>query len=646
MTTRRIPLRLRRAVRIVTVSFSWLGLTGSVAPGGDDTYVSPSQARLQADVTFLAADAQEGRGPGSKGIEVSADHIAAAFAAAGLKPAPGGEEFFQPFSIRGEAKIKGEPTLTFQGPDGVAIRATDQDFTPLAIGSGADLTGVPIVFAGYGITAKDEAKGLDYDDYAGLDVKGKAVLVLRREPQLDDETSLFAGKQTTAYATFNHKATNAYQHGASAVLFVNDFASLKGNPDVLLRLNGAGSEQNSPIPFVMLTRAEADTFLEAAGQPKLEVTETAIDSDLKPRSKVIDGWNLAASIAIDRQGLTTKNVIGVLEGAGPRREETIVVGAHYDHLGTGGLTSGSLAPFSRSIHNGADDNASGTALVLELARRLAQRPDPLPRRIVFMAFSGEERGLLGSRHYVEHPLIPLDQTVMMINFDMVGRLDDKSDLTLVGVGSTPGLEEIVKALGTAAAFNVKLVKGVSDGFGGSDHESFYNKGIPVLFPFTGLHSDYHKPSDDTERINFPGMLRIADFGELLLLDITRRQKRPEFVAGTNPHANPHGGGMPDADKGSDPGRIGVGAYLGTIPDYGAEDVGVKLSGVGEGSPAAKGGIQGGDVIIGFAGKPISSIYDYTDSLARGKPGDEVEILVKRDGKEVTLKVTLGSRGAR
>ena len=641
MITRRLLLRLRGPAWIAT--FTMLGTAGSVALGGDDSFVGPSQARLKADVTFLAADAQEGRGPGTRGIEVSADHIAAAFAAAGLKPAPGGEEFFQPFSIRGEAKIKGEPALTFRGPDGREIKATDQDFIPLAIGSGAELTGVPLVFAGYGITAKDEAKGLDYDDYAGLDVKGKAVLVLRREPQLDDEKSVFAGKQTTTYATFNHKATNAFQHGASAVLFVNDHASLKGNADILLRTNGAGSDQNSPIPFVMLTRAEADTLLAAAGQPKLEETEKAIDADLKPRSKAIDGWNLAASIAIDREGLMTKNVIGVLEGVGPQRDETIVVGAHYDHLGSGGLTSGSLAPFSRNIHNGADDNASGTALVMELARRLAQRTDPLPRRVVFMAFSGEERGLLGSRHYVEHPLIPLDKTVMMINFDMVGRLNDKSELTMVGVGSTPGLEEIVKALGMAGGFSIKLVKGVSDGFGGSDHESFYNKRIPVLFPFTGLHSDYHKPSDDTERINFPGMLRIADFGELLLLDLTRRQQRPEFVAAANPHANPHGGGMPEGD---DPGRIGVGAYLGTIPDYGAEDKGVKLSGVGEGSPAAKGGIKGGDVIIGFAGKPISSIYDYTDSLARGKPGDTVEILVKRDGQEVTLKVTLGSRNAK
>ena len=175
--------------------------------------------------------------------------------------------------------------------------------------------------------------------------------------------------------------------------------------------------------------------------------------------------------------------------------------------------------FSRNIHNGADDNASGTAMVLEMARRLAKRPDPLPRRVVFMAFSGEEKGLLGSLHYVGHPLYPLAKTVFMVNFDMVGRLNEQDELTLFGTGSTPGAAELVDALGASAGFRIKKVKGISDGIGGSDHESFYMAGVPVLFAFTGVHADYHKPSDDTHRINFRGMARIADFGELLLLDL-------------------------------------------------------------------------------------------------------------------------------
>lgn len=612
----------------------------SPARAADDAYVSPSQARIRADVTFLADDAREGRGVGTNGINAAADYIASAYKEAGLKPAPGAEGYFQPFTLRGDAKIQGEPVLAFKGGDGKVVEPTRAEFSPLAIGSGGRLIGTPLVFVGYEITAKDEAKGLDYDDYAGLDVKGKAVIILRREPQLDDEKSLFAGTQTTAYATFNHKASNAFKRGAAAVLFVNDKAGLKGKDDLILPLNGAGSDQNSPIPFVMVSRTSVDTLMQAAGLLKLEELEAQIDRDFKPQSRAIENYTLTADITIDRSGLTAKNVIGVLEGAGPFKEETIVVGGHYDHLGSGGLTSGSLAPFNRNIHNGADDNASGTATVMELARRLGKRADPLPRRIVFMAFSGEERGLLGSRHYVEHPLIPLDQTVMMLNFDMVGRLNDKDELTVMGLGSTPNLEAIVDALGTADGFKVKKVKGVSDGFGGSDHESFYGKGIPVFFAFTGLHNDYHRPSDDTERINFPGMLRVADFGELVLLDVARRPSRPAFVGASqprNPHANMPAGA-------ADPARSGNGAYMGTVPDYGSDEVGVKLSDVRADSPSAKGGLKGGDTIIKFAGQPISSIYDYTDSLNRAKPGDEVEVVVKRDGKEVPLRVKLGTRG--
>jgi len=627
-------MRLRAPVRPsrTALTAAAVGLIAAVA-WGDVTYVTPSMDRLKQDVGFLAADAQEGRAPGTRGIEASAEYIAQGFQDAGLKPAPGAEGFFQPFSIKGDAALAKPPELAFKGPGGREIKPEKGAFQPLAIGSGGAPEGLPIVFAGYGISARDDARKLDYDDYAGLDVKGKAVLVVRREPQMEDEKSPFGGKQTTSYATFNHKATNAFQHGASALLIVNDQASLKGNEDQLLRINGAGGDENSPIPIVMLKREEADKLLAAAGQPRLEAIEKEIDADLKPRSRILEGWALSTSIQIDRKGVTTRNVIGVLEGAGPTADETIVVGAHYDHLGHGGMTSGSLAMFSREIHNGADDNASGTALVMELARRLGKRADPLPRRVVFMAFSGEEKGLLGSRHYVEHPLIPLSKTVMMINFDMVGRLDPKGELTVVGTGSTTG---IVDALGTAAGFKIKKVKGMTDGFGGSDHESFYLKNVPILFPFTGLHPDYHRPSDDTERINFAGMARIADFGELLLLDLARRPTRPEFTQVVERPRNPHGGT-------ADPGRVGMGAYMGTVPDYGAEDKGVKLSAVREGSPAEKGGIKEGDVIIGFAGKPVSSIYDYTESLGRAKPGDQVDVVVKRDGKDVTLKITLGSR---
>jgi hypothetical protein len=591
--------------------------------------LSAAGARLRTDVGFLADDAREGRAPGTKGIEAAAAYIADAFRSVGLKPAPGADGFYQPLTLSGSPTLRGTPELALRGPEGRVLKTEFKtDFTPLAIGSGGTLDCVPIVFAGYGITAKDDARKLDYDDYAGIDVKGKAVLILRREPQQDKDDSPFDGKRVTDFATFRHKATNAFQHGAAAVLLVNDHAGLRGDKDQLLGFQSAGPELNSTIPVVMLTRALADSLLEDACQPRLEELERQLDADLKPRSRVLKDWTLSAEIAIERKEVQTKNVVGVLEGSGPLADETIVVGAHYDHLGRGGLLSGSLAFLSKDIHNGADDNASGTAMVLEMVRRLARRPDPLPRRVVFIAFTGEERGLLGSRHYVEHPLYPLKSTVMMINFDMVGRLNGHNELTVYGTGTTPGIDALVDALGRSSGFTIKKI---AEGLGPSDQQSFYLKDIPVLFAFTGTHRDYHRPSDDTERINFAGMARIADFAEVLLLDLVRRPHRPEFVKVARRGAR------------TDPGRAAVSVYLGSIPSYDDDNKGVKLSGVREGSPAEKGGLKGGDVVVKLGGKPIATIYDYTESLAHSKPGDVVEVVVQRDGKDVALKVTLGER---
>jgi hypothetical protein len=341
---------------------------------------------------------------------------------------------------------------------------------------------------------------------------------------------------------------------------------------------------------------------------------------------------------IERHGIETKNVVGVLEGAGPHADETIVIGGHYDHLGHGGMTSGSLAIFSSDIHNGADDNASGTAMVLELARRLGHRRNPLPRRVVFIAFSGEERGLLGSKYYVAHPLFPLSSTVMMINCDMVGRLNGKNELTMIGTGTTPGIEGLVDAMGTKAGLKIKKVAGLTDGFGGSDHESFYDKKIPVLFAFTGIHRDYHRPTDDADRINYTGMGRIADYIEMIMLDLVRRPERPSYVALKTPRPMPPVGGGG--------GSGGTVASLRIVPDYGHEaNDGLGVDKVIEGGPAAQAGLKDGDLIVRLGDRPIGTIRDYMESMGKHKPGDKVEVVVKRDGKEVKLSVTLGSRSS-
>lgn len=600
---------------------------------------SPAESRLREDVTYLAADEREGRGPGTRGIEEAADYISFVFKSSGLRPAPGAVGYFQPFTLAGFPTPGARQELAFAGPGDRKIDGKFKaDFTPLAIGTDGPLTSVPIAFAGYGITAHDDKLKLDYDDYAGLDVRGKAVLILRREPRDEDDRSPFEGTRTSRFATFQHKATNAYQHGASAVVLVNDRLTVASRSDELLRFDAPGSQPFSRIPFVMIARELADKLLAAAGQPKLAALEEQIDSDLKPRSRDLAGWTLSAHVEIKRNEIATKNVVGVLEGSGPHADETVIVGGHYDHLGRGGLFSGSLSPLSREIHNGADDNASGTSMVLELARRMGMRRDPLPRRIVFIAFSGEERGLLGSEYYVEHPLFPLSQVVMMFNADMVGRLNDKDELTMIGTGTSPGLEDLVNILGRSSGLKIKTVPGLTDGFGGSDHQSFYPKGIPVLFAFTGVHGQYHKPADDAHLINYKGMARIADYLELLLLDVARRPERPAFTKLVEKRP---------ARGGADPGRMGSGVYLGTMPDYAATGQdGMKIQGVSEGSPAEKGGLKGGDVIIRLGKKKVGTIYDFMETLSAHKPGDEVDVVVQRDGKEVTLHVKLGTRSGR
>jgi len=599
---------------------------------------SPAEERLNWDVTYLAADERDGRAPGTKGIEAAADYIAHVFREAGLKPAPGAQGFFQPFTIKGHPRLGDPQELAFAGPDGKALGAVlKSDYSPLALAVGGTLAKRPVVFAGYGITAQDGSHKLDYDDYAGIDVRGKAVIILRREPRQFDDASPFDGKRDSKYASFQHKATNAFQHGAAAVLLVNNLAGLEGKPDALISFADARGDSN--IPFLMLSRAFADKLLAEAGAPSLAELEQQIDDDLKPRSRELTGWTATARVTITVDGIETKNVVGVLEGSGPHAAETVVIGGHYDHLGHGGLMSGSLALLSRAIHNGADDNASGTAMVLELARRLGARRDPLPRRVVFMAFSGEERGLLGSRYYVEHPLFPLEQTVMMINCDMVGRLNAKSELTMIGTSTTPGLGALVDVLGKSAGLTIKKVAGMTDGFGGSDHESFYVKDIPVLFAFTGLHGDYHRPSDDSDLINYGGMARIADYLELITLDVVRRPERPAYVKMARKAPPAHAGNSAPS---------GAGVYFGSVPDYSDEGSGggAKLSGVTEGGPAEKAGLKAGDVIIRFGGLPVRNIGDYSDTLYRHRPGDKIDVVVRRDGKELELHVTLGSRPGR
>lgn len=324
----------------------------------------------------------------------------------------------------------------------------------------------------------------------------------------------------------------------------------------------------------------------------------------------------------------TQNVVAILRGRDPvLREEYVVLGAHFDHLGRS--TTFAQDPDAKdAIRNGADDNASGTAAVLELARLFAMNP---PRRsVVFANFSGEELGLLGSQYFVEHPPVPLARIVAMINFDMVGRLKNDK-LTVYGTSTATEFKPLLDSLNAASSNGVFHLNGIGDGFGPSDQTSFYSKDIPVLHFFTDQHEDYHRATDDAEKINSSGEARVVDLAQGVARSVADRPSHLSFVRIAAPARSMS--------------RQGSQTYLGSVPDMAASDVvGMRLMGVRPDSPADKGGLKAGDVIVELGGTAVKDLYSYTDALYAHQPGELIKIVVMRDGKRVELTVTLGKRG--
>ena len=610
-----------------------IAATAVVACGADSVAVPVASAseRLRAAVEWLAAPEREGRGPGTDGIEAAADWVAGQFRGIErLQTRLVGGGPFQPFEMTLEATLgpADRNVVELVGPEGADGRPVvvplelARDFTPLAAGGGGEFD-LPVVFAGYGITAPAE----HYDDYAplGAAAKGAAVIVLRQEPQKDDPHSVFDGNQASQHAALARKVANASEHEVGAVVFCND-ADADG--DSLMAFTRAGEGSNSrTMPVLHLRRTTVEELVQRSMKRSLADVQKGIDADLEPASRPLEGWRIRGRVAIDRREATSRNVLAFLPGAGRPAagdapaidaRELVILGAHYDHLGYGGENS--TAPGEKAVHHGADDNASGTAMLIEIARRLAAE-GPLPRSVLFIAFSGEERGLLGSGHYAANAVLPLSDTVAMVNLDMVGRLvDDK--VIVHGTGTGTGLEELVDRL--VARHGLMAAK-EPGGFGPSDHASFYAKKVPVLHVFTGSHGDYHRPSDTVDKINVPGMERLADLVADIVRDLATRGDRPAYVEVAAP-AFARGGDRP---------------YFGSIPDFGNPGSGYAISGVAKESPAAKGGLQGGDRIVRLGESAITNLEDFDSALRKHKGGDTVPVVVVRDGVEVTLDVTLG-----
>jgi hypothetical protein len=591
-----------------------LGLLTAAPLLGDEA----SQARLKKDVIFLASDECEGRGVGTKGLELAAEYVADQLAKAGLKPAGTKGTFFQPFPFTRGSELDGPATLVLDGPMGqkIALKlGTDFQVSGL---SGGGKVSAPIVFAGFGATAKD----IGYDDYAGIDVKGKIVLALRRVPRFDNKDMPFDGARTINHATFDNKQTLAAANGAAALILVNDATELKaGDPLVPFQLTARGNANNN-LPFVQIRRTLAEEMCESSLGQRLSDIEAGINRDLKPRSAPLKGWKATLSVKVKRNTYPVKNIIGVLEGSGPLAKETIVIGAHYDHLGMGG--AGSRSPKEKAIHHGADDNASGTTAMLELARHFGAMKDRQGRRLVFMAFTAEESGLIGSRYYTKNPLFPLKDTVAMVNLDMVGRLraDPKSmkdKLTVEGTGTAKGFDAMIEKLNPG----FQLIK-KPGGNGPSDHDSFFNQKIPIVFFFTGFHDDYHKPTDTSDKINVAGMDRIVGYAEKIIAQLATDPHRPEYVAVASKFTSSPGAGK--------------GPRLGIMPDYEEDKPGVLVSATSKDGPADKGGVKAGDLIVSIAGRPVTNLTTYMAIMGQQKAGQPLEVSVLRKGQKVQLKL--------
>ncbi|MCK6503445.1 M28 family peptidase [Myxococcota bacterium] len=573
----------------------------------------------------LSSDEMEGRGTGTPGLDRARDWLAARFTAMGLEPVGGTGQQQVPVTL-GVALGEGNALAGGKARDlsrGKGVAALGEAWTPLGFSSNGAFEG-GLVFAGYGIRAEE----LGYDDYAGLDVQGKVVLALRFEPGESDEKSIFDGRMPTRWSDLRYKALRAREAGAAALILVTGPTNAgEGEPDGLPRLKPEGPTSVAGIPVLQVTRAVAQAWLSAGGQD-LAALQAAIDAQGKPQSKALPQVTVKGRVELVPQQVSSTNLLFRLPGAGALAEETVVLAAHYDHLGMGGR--GSMKPDVVAVHNGADDNASGVAALACAAEALVKSPPDGDRRgVLFAAFTAEELGLGGSGWYAENPALPLDRTVAMINMDMVGRVRE-GRLQAMGTDSAVDWPAVLEPLATAHGLTLQVG---GDGYGPSDHMSFYTKGVPVVHFFSGSHTEYHSPEDDFATLNVDGGARVAALAADAAATLSTRAERLAYVKGSS--------GSPMLGD-----SRGYGSYLGTIPDYATmmePTGGVKLSGVREGGPAALAGLVAGDRIIGLGRYTVGNLYDMTFALRDHKPGEVVDIKILRDGQELVLPATLKSR---
>jgi hypothetical protein len=564
------------------------------------------EKEIYNNISFLASEQLKGRKIGTPEGLQAAEFIKKQFVKAGLKLLC--SNGFQDFEVVTDIKAGSNNSLSFDGSSYVY----DKDFAVFSFSSNANLEN-EIVFAGYGYDLNTDS--LKWNDYKDIDVKGKWVMVFLGNPEQEKSNSRFE-----PFSSARTKTLTAKDKGAAGVIFVNPVFLDKN--DQLVALNYDKSSSNSEIPVINIKRTLANTIL-LKKLLKVEDLEKEIIKTKTPKSFYIsEKINVSTELKLTKA--KAQNVVGILEGSDPKlKDEYIVVGAHYDHLGMGGEGSGTRKMDTVAVHNGADDNASGVAAVIETAEKIKGKK--LKRSVIFVAFDGEEAGLLGSGNFVKKSPVDIKKIDLMINFDMVGRFNETTKyISVGGTGTFADAEVLLKK-----DFDTNVIKLAfsPEGYGPSDHASFYSENIPVLYFSTGTHPDYHLPEDDTDKINVKGLKKIIDFSSIVLSDIANTDNKLIFK-----EAGP---------KNRSSQRSGLKVTLGLMPDFAAGEVkGLKVGGVNKAGPADKGGMLKGDIIVAIDGKSVTNIYDYMDRLKVLSSGQLVSVDVLRNNEKVILIIQL------
>lgn len=560
-------------------------------------------------IDYLASDSLAGRKPGTEGDSLAAAYIRSKFTDFGLKLM--GQNGYQYFDAVTDAHAGENNSLSFSSSELIL----NEDFVPFSFSENGSVE-AEAVFVGYGFEIDEDS--LKWNDYEGLDVNGKWTIILRGDPELDKSDSKFI-----PYSDERTKVLAAKDHGAAGVLFVSG-AELE-KKDELTKIFYDKSKSRSGIPVLNVKRSVLNEYFRLAGNPSnIEELEQQLNGDRLAKSFPVP-LSIKGSIEVIQDEARTQNVVAVLEtGQKEHASDFIVVGAHYDHLGMGGPGSGSRAPDTLAIHNGADDNASGVAGLIELAGKLASMRDELKRNIIFVTFGGEEMGLLGSKYFVDNPLVHINQIKAMLNFDMIGRLDSTKSLMIGGTGTAIETDSLIENLAVKHPFKFKFAP---EGVGASDHSSFYGKDIPVFFISTGAHSDYHTPNDDSKFINSEGEKEVVDFALDLLLNLANRDSNLTFQEAGPKTPTRHGA------------RYKV--TLGIMPDFASQEArGLRVDMVTPGKPAQNAGMEKGDIITAINGMTVGDIYEYMGRLKKLEAGQIITVDVLRDEKKVVLLVQL------